>query len=188
MPLDPIAPPGARTRVLDAAETIVRARGVHSLTLEGAAREAGISKGGLLYHFASKEALLVALMQRLADRIAADYEAMLAAQPEGPGRAVRACLAFTFDEPHILEAHSRAAAVLLAAFHHDPALLDPVRAFFARVRAEAVADGTPPGVAAAVMMAGDGLFMARLFQLYEPGAEELAALRATLHGLLERGA
>ena len=188
MPLDPVAPPGAQTRVLDAAEAIIRARGVPALTLEGAARGAGISKGGLLYHFASKEALLVALMQRLADRITADYEAVLAAQPEGPGRALRACLAFTFDEPDILEAHARAAAVMLAAFHHDPALLNPIRAFFARIRAEAVADGTPPGVAAAIMMAGDGLFMARLFGLYEAGPAELSALRDTLNGLLERGA
>jgi AcrR family transcriptional regulator len=183
----PPAPPrpDARTRVLDAAEAIIRARGVHALTLEGAARQAGVSKGGLLYHFASKEALLVALMRRLAEGIEADYRAMVAAQPEGPQRALRACLAFTFDQPDISEAHGRAAAVLLAAFHHDPALIDPIREFFARVRARVAEEGGPPGVAAAVMLAGDGLFMARLFRLYDPGAEELAALRATLVGLLE---
>jgi AcrR family transcriptional regulator len=178
------ARPDVRTRVLDAAEAIIRARGVHALTIEGAAREAKVSKGGLLYHFASKEALLAALMQRLADGITADWEAIVASQPEGPQRALRACLAFTFDEPAIRETHARAAAVLLAAFHHDPALLDPIRAFFARIRAEAVADGTPAGVASAIMLAGDGLFMARLFRLYEPGAAELASLRTTLHGLL----
>ncbi|MBP0444838.1 TetR/AcrR family transcriptional regulator [Roseomonas sp. SSH11] len=179
--------PDLRTRVLDAAEAIIRARGVPALTLEGAAREAGVSKGGLLYHFASKEALLVALMRRLAQGIEADFRAIVAAQPEGPHRALRACLAFTFDQPDISEAHARAAAVLLAAFHHDPALIDPIREFFAQVRAEVALDGTAPGVAWAVMLAGDGLFMARLFRLYEPNAAELAALRATLHGLLEGG-
>lgn len=177
--------PDARTRVLDAAEAIIRARGVPALTLDGAAREAGVSKGGLLHHFASKEALLVALMRRLAEGIEADFHAIAEAQPEGPARALRACLAFTFDQPDILEAHSRAAAVLLAAFHHDPALIDPIRDFFARIRARVAAEGAPPGPAAAIMLAGDGLFMARLFRLYEPGEEELAALRATLHGLLE---
>ena len=182
-----VALPTARTRVLDAAEAIIRAQGVPALTLAEAARGAGISKGGLLYHFASKEALLVGLMQRLAHRITADYQAILADQPPGPGRTLRACLAFTFDEPDILEDHARAAAVMLAAFHHDPALLDPVRAFFARIRAEAVADGTPRGIASAVMTASDGLFMARLFALYEPAHGELAALRATLHALLEHG-
>ncbi|SHJ98669.1 transcriptional regulator, TetR family [Roseomonas rosea] len=190
MPPDPppaATRPDARTRVLDAAEGIIRARGVPALTLEGAARQAGVSKGGLLYHFASKEALLVALMRRLAEGIEADFQTMAAAQPEGPLRALRACLAFTFDQPDISEAHARAAAVLLAAFHHDPALIDPIREFFARVRTRVAEEGAPPGVAWAVMLAGDGLFMARLFRLYEPGAEELAALRATLLGLLESG-
>ncbi|HEY8610012.1 MAG TPA: TetR/AcrR family transcriptional regulator, partial [Roseomonas sp.] len=188
-PPDPMLVPGrpdARTRVLDAAEAIIRARGVPALTLDGAAKQAGVSKGGLLYHFASKEALLVALMQRLAEGIEADFKTIVAAQPEGPARALRACLAFTFDQPDISEAHARAAAVLLAAFHHDPALIDPIRAFFARIRVAVAAEGTAPGVASAIMLAGDGLFMARLFRLYEPGDEELAALRATLHGLLER--
>ena len=185
MATNPPARADARTRVLDAAEAIIRARGVPALTLEGAAREAGVSKGGLLYHFASKEALLVALMRRLAEGVEADFEAMVAAQPDGPHRALRACLAFTFDQPGIFEAHARAAAVLLAAFHHDPALIDPIRVFFGRVRARVVAEGAPPGLAWAVMLTGDGLFMARLFQLYEPSAEEMAALRATLHGLLE---
>ena len=113
-PSHPDGRPDARTRVLDAAEAIIRARGVPALTLDGAAREAGVSKGGLLHHFASKEALLVALMRRLAEGIEADFHAIAEAQPEGPARALRACLAFTFDQPDILEAHSRAAAVLLA--------------------------------------------------------------------------
>ena len=52
----------ARTRILDAAEAIVRARGVPGLTLEAAAREAGVSKGGLLYHFGSKEQLVVEVL------------------------------------------------------------------------------------------------------------------------------
>ena len=86
MPLDPISPPGARTRVLDAAEAIVRTRGVHSLTLEGAAREAGISKGGLLYHFASKEEIVEAVVN---DGVRFVHEAVvtaLAATENAPPR------------------------------------------------------------------------------------------------------
>ena len=55
-------PPDAPTRILDAAEAIVRRAGVAALTLEAAAREAGVSKGGLLYHYGSKEALLTGLL------------------------------------------------------------------------------------------------------------------------------
>jgi AcrR family transcriptional regulator len=59
--------PDARTRILDAAQALVGAGGVAGLTLKAAARGAGVSKGGLLHHFASKEALPAGMMARLAE-------------------------------------------------------------------------------------------------------------------------
>ena len=176
----------APSRILDAAETLIIARGVTALTLEAAAREAGVSKGGLLYHFASKEALLEALLGRLSAFIAQEFSACVAAQPEGPGRVARSMLEWGFGEGDSAcnERYERAGAVFLAAFHHDPALLAPMRAVIAEMRAAVAADGLPPGHGAAIMAAGDGLFMARLFSLYTPSADELAEMRAALSGLL----
>ena len=161
----------APTRILDAAENLIIARGVAALTLEAAAREAGVSKGGLLYHSAF---------------IAQEFAACVAAQPEGPGRVARSMLEWGFGEGDLAcnERFERAGAVFLAAFHHDPALLAPMRAVIAEMRAAVAADGLPPGHGAAIMAAGDGLFMARLFNLYAPSATELAAMRAALSGLL----
>jgi AcrR family transcriptional regulator len=180
----PHPPPDARTRILDAAEAIVQARGVHALTLEAAARDAGVSKGGLLYHFASKEALITGMLNRLAEAIGEEFGRTVAAQPEGRGRTARAMLAWAFQE-EACQHHDRAAAVFLAAFHHDPALLDPVRAQFAKMREALSQDGLPPGFGQAVMCATDGLFMSRIFGLYVLDADELAALRAALETLLE---
>ena len=186
--------PDARTRLLDAAEAIVMARGVAGLTLEAAARDAGVSKGGLLYHFASKEALLDAMLRRLAGIMERQFETGVAAQAEGPGRVTRAMLEWGFGEPGpdaeamlcVANAqHDRAAAVFLAAFHHDPQLLDPVREVVARIRAATAADGLPPGVGSAIHAACDGLFIARLFRLYDPTKEERAETRAALMRLLE---
>ena len=179
--------PDARTRILDAVERIVLARGVAGLTLEAAAREAGVSKGGLLYHFASKEALLTGLIERLAAFMSAEYDAAVARQPAGPGRVARAQIAWAFGEGDCRpgeDRHDRAAAVFLATFHHDPALLDPMRAVLARMKADLLADGIPHGHAMAVLTATDGLFMAHLFGLYRPTAEDLAALRGTLDALV----
>ena len=180
----PPAPPDVRTRILDAAEAIVQARGVPALTLESAARDAGVSKGGLLYHFASKEALLAGMLGRLAETISQEFDATVAAQQEGPGRVARAMLAWACGEG-ACEHHDRAAAVFLAAFHHDRALLDPVRAVFTRMRAALAADGLAPGAGQAVMCATDGLFMARVFGLYALDATEIANLRGALERLLE---
>jgi AcrR family transcriptional regulator len=176
----------APTRILDAAENLIIARGVAALTLEAAAREAGVSKGGLLYHFASKEALLEALLGRLSAFIAQEFSACVAAQPEGPGRVARSMLEWGFGEGDLAcnERFERAGAVFLAAFHHDPALLAPMRAVIAEMRAAVATDGLPPGHGAAIMAAGDGLFMARVFNLYTPSAAELVAMRAALSGLL----
>lgn len=184
--LDQPVLPDTRSRVLDAAERIVHARGVPALTLEAAAREAGVSKGGLLYHFASKEALLAALMQRLAAFIQSSFEATREAVPPGPGRTARACLAWQFDSPGPHDEHTdRASAVFLAAHHHDTALLEPVRAVFARIRQASEAEGLPPGRGLAVMAACDGLFMAHMFRMWQPDAAQAAQLRAVLAGLLE---
>lgn len=182
------AQPDARTRILDAAEAIVQARGVTGLTLEAAARDAGVSKGGLLYHFASKEALLTALMARLAEFMRSEHLACVAAQPPGPGRVARADLEWGVGdgERSCNEKHDRAAAIFLAAFHHDPALLDPVRAVIAQMRADSAADGLPPGVGEAIHAAADGIFMARIFRLYAPSDAERAATRRVLERLLEQ--
>ncbi|MEN0076492.1 MAG: TetR/AcrR family transcriptional regulator [Paracraurococcus sp.] len=177
----------ARTRILDAAEAIVRARGVSGLTLDAAARGAGVSKGGLLYHFASKEALLTGLLGRVAEWIQQDFAATVASQPEGPGRVARAMMAWAFSltPERVHERCDRAAAVFLAAFHHDPALLGPIREVVARMREAVAADGLPPGHGHAIMAAGDGIFMARLFGLYVPTEQERQAMHAALARLLE---
>ncbi|SDD37839.1 transcriptional regulator, TetR family [Belnapia rosea] len=184
------APVDARTRILDAAEALVRAKGVAGLTLDAAARLAGVSKGGLLYHFASKEALLTGLIDRMAAFIEEDFAAGIAAQPEGPGRVARASLAWGFGPaPEAADERcDRAAAVFLATFHHNPALLDPVRAVIARMRRAVAEDGLAPGIGGVVMAAGDGLFMARIFGMYKPTPEEMADMHATLSRLIEESA
>lgn len=54
-----------KQKLLDAATDIIMDQGVHQLTLDEVAKTAGVSKGGLLYHYPSKEALLTAIVERL---------------------------------------------------------------------------------------------------------------------------
>jgi AcrR family transcriptional regulator len=57
-----------RDHIIESALSVVRNQGVASLTLDEAARVAGISKGGVLYHFKSKEALIHGMVARLSDK------------------------------------------------------------------------------------------------------------------------
>ncbi|WP_378735602.1 TetR/AcrR family transcriptional regulator [Nocardia brasiliensis] len=57
-----------RDRILDALESLLLEKGMSHVTLENVAANAGVSKGGLLYHFKSKDALLAGLVRRLTER------------------------------------------------------------------------------------------------------------------------
>lgn len=60
-----------REAVLQAALTILTRDGAGRLTLDAIAKESGVSKGGLMHQFPSKDAVLVALMQREIGRVEA---------------------------------------------------------------------------------------------------------------------
>ena len=53
----------ARQRILAAADELSRDLGPANLSLDAVAQRAGVSKGGLLYHFPSKARLLKALVE-----------------------------------------------------------------------------------------------------------------------------
>jgi AcrR family transcriptional regulator len=72
----------ARDRVLDAYETLLIEAGPAAATLDAVSAAAQVSKGGLLYHFASKDALAAGLLARLRERSADDAAAVRTA-PEG---------------------------------------------------------------------------------------------------------
>ena len=76
-------PPLARERVLDAFESILIADGERTATLEATAKAAAVSKGGLLYHFASKDELAAGLLDRLSRLTDLDLERMTDAE-DGP--------------------------------------------------------------------------------------------------------
>ncbi|RYE93109.1 MAG: TetR/AcrR family transcriptional regulator, partial [Myxococcales bacterium] len=88
--------PRTRERLLDAAEAVVIEQGVARLTLDAVAAAARTSKGGLLYHFASKDALVVGLVGRLTARIEHDLAERVRLDPEPVGRHTRAYLALAF--------------------------------------------------------------------------------------------
>jgi len=76
------AGPPARDRVLDAYETLLIEQGPGGATLDAVAASAEVSKGGLLYHFSSKESLVGGLLDRLRERSALDAERMRS-DPDG---------------------------------------------------------------------------------------------------------
>lgn len=71
-------PPHAREKVLDAFEALLIDDGERAATMDATAQAAGVSKGGLIYHFPSKDALEAGLIARMDRLVAEDMENMQA--------------------------------------------------------------------------------------------------------------
>ncbi|WP_219465948.1 TetR/AcrR family transcriptional regulator [Nonomuraea rhizosphaerae] len=67
-----------RDELLDAAEALLCDQGSAALTLSAVAERAGVSKGGLLYHFSTKEALIKGMVERLIG----EFDELMAAQDD----------------------------------------------------------------------------------------------------------
>ncbi|MDQ0077068.1 TetR/AcrR family transcriptional regulator [Arthrobacter oryzae] len=143
--------PVAREAVLDAFESLLIEVGERAATLDAVAKRAGVSKGGLLYHFPNKEALIGVLLDRLDEFAVADTEAMAQA-PEGA--AAYFIRSSVWDDTPLDRAV--VAATRLAEVAHEE-----TRRRFARIQQrwlEAIAADVGPAVARAVLYMGDGLY------------------------------
>lgn len=177
-----------RDDLLKAAERIVVRDGASTLTLDAVARDSGISKGGVLYHFPTKDALITAMIDRISDRFERDIDARLKQLPASPGRWTRAYLDASLDEASWTDDLNAAAnAGLLAAIAASPATLDPLRIRYAHWQAQIEVDGIDPSVGTLIRMAVDGLWLADLLGLAPPDAATRAQLHTQLIQLIERG-
>ena len=172
----------ARERILNAAEERLLAHGPSGLVLDAIAADAGISKGGLLYHFASKEVLVAGLCQRMLDHLDQELETLSAADPDASGAWSRAYLASTVtDEGKPADNSAQLMAGILATLGQDSAHLEEVRARFARWHAHLEADGIDRTTATLVRLAADGLWLSALLGLPgldpEIGPQTIRALR-----------
>jgi len=148
-----------RNLLLDAAARIVTWDGISSLTLEATAREAGVSKGGLLYHFSSKRKLIEGLLNRQLDAFEADVYKELAREPEAPGRWLRAYIRATVRQRTAPNYGAGIIAVLVT----EPDLFEVLHHRYALWRERLEMDGLDPAVVTLAKMAMDGLRFWRLF-------------------------
>jgi AcrR family transcriptional regulator len=155
-----------RNVILDAAETVVATMGVATLTFEEVARVANVSKGGVLYHFPTKEALTEAMIERFISRFDTAVEEAAASDHGSIGRNIRAYVRATMGEPPLTgELFDRANGAITAALANFPERLEPVRQQSARSQ-RMIEDGTlDPIFATIVRLAIDGMWLAENFNL-----------------------
>ncbi len=122
-------PISTKDLILGTTLTLLEQEGGAAITLDRIASEAGLSKGGLLYHFASKEQLVEALVQRAVDSL-----------PLPPAERARDLF-----------------AALLAAYTIEPAQLQPLRDAYRDLRAGLSSSTRDPAAATTGWLAAECL-------------------------------
>lgn len=170
-----------KQQLLDAAEQVVFTQGASKLTLNAVAKKASVSKGGLLYHFPSKDALIQALIQQLIE----NFEQAISQQAEhvaGTSDWLQAYINTTFD-PESSQVH--ASAGILAAIANNLDLLDPLRQRYQVWQQHVETSGIDPTRALLLQLAADGLWFAELLQLISFSTEQRMELLAEMTRLID---
>jgi len=161
-----VPPPSTREQILDAANAVVALKGVANLTLEEVAREAGLSKGGVLYHFPSKEALTAAMIERFIRRFDDAMTEVAARDPVERGSYTRAYVRVSMgDIPGGTDLIDRVNGSLTAALANYPERLAPVREQGARSQKLVANDGLDPILASIIRFAIAGMWLGENFNL-----------------------
>jgi AcrR family transcriptional regulator len=171
-------------KLLDCVYEVVGRLGFAKVTLDAVAQSAGVSKGGLMHHFPTKNALFAAIMRRESRKLLESYQTDYAALPPGPGRAARALLtdleSYLLQQADILDAAWDQAMLIASA--EDPQLLEPLWEVMRVIIRDLENDGLEDGIGWVILAAVEGLFYNRSCP-HSFSAEQVRKVVATLRRL-----
>lgn len=174
----------ARQRILNSTVAVVREEGAGHLTLDAVARHAKVSKGGVLYHFPNKRALIGAMIERLLGDMAVRANTQIQ-RLEGPNTMLRALS--LADATHLPDEDAMSLAIL-AASAEDPTLLNPVRETVAGWFTQVEREANDPDLALLVLIANQGLRFLEMLELLPLDSARTRRLRERLLQVAEQQA
>ena len=176
--------PRSRERILDAAEELVREIGSGRLTLDAVAERAGLSKGGLLYNFPTKDALLQGMLERMIGESAAERARLRVALAGRRNAEARAAIATALKTR--CDDMKGFANGILAASAENPRLLEPVRTSI-REQWEAIkATSEDLDIAMLTWLAIEGMSALEMHDLSPLTAADRERVVAAVNHLLDR--
>jgi AcrR family transcriptional regulator len=154
--------PKAREKVLEAARRIVETKGAGHLTFDELASVSGVTRGGITYHFPTKEALLKGMIE---SDIAEWETAAGTLEPLcGCGRTAAVLGQIRCNLDPLDAGHKRFVSGLMGAAMTDPSLLDPIREHQRRKFSEWTWDETDQ-MRYLMLLAAEGVFWQDFFDL-----------------------
>lgn len=176
----------SREKILDAAAELVAEIGAGRLTLDAVAERAGLSKGGLLYNFPSKDALLQAMIQRMIDQVADAKESLRTQMEPGPNLEAR-LVATTLLNMCCGGKMQEVATGLMVASAENPRLLDPVRAVISATLEQVKANSDDLDAALLGWLAVEGLSNLEMHNLSPFSDQDRERIVQAINRLLTKG-
>lgn len=167
-----------RTTLIAATAHVAKQHGVQNITLEAVAEAAGISKGGLLYHYPTKDHLFIALSEYAISTFQRAFTAHQHAGKNPHEAYIYATLDGLADTEHLMH---HTAGILVAAAQ-SPEALALWQAEYARLRSVLAASECPPHLSLLIQTACDGAWFSVLLGLQH---REGGDLHRALHVLLD---
>jgi AcrR family transcriptional regulator len=158
-----------RDRILDAAERVILESGGRNFTLDAVAESAGISKGGLVYSFATKDGLVRAALEREVTRFQEAVRQRLGGRPLEPFEMVLAHIDEALDED---DAATRKAAFLVTALVHAPDMMEPARLYYCALLDPLLSKSGAAHDVRHALLAVEGIFLLRGLGFVEVSAAE----------------
>jgi AcrR family transcriptional regulator len=171
--------------ILDAAEAVVLEVGAGHMSLDLVAQKAGVSKGGLMYNFPTKNALLKAMVERFIQQHRVARDRICKDLKEGPARIFKAGILAAI-EPN--EKRDSMGLSMLAASANDPELLESVK----QVHRELINDMVESGIkferAALIGLAVDGIMFGRLLKISSFSKDQINKIKKEIILLIDEEA
>lgn len=192
-----------RDKICEAAMQLAIRDGLLAMTLDNVAKQAGISKGGVMYHFPSKDDLVRGVLDYFSQQCETMLMRRVVDDPEPRLRWARCMLDCLFPESAESDTRtddgeissdvlSRFFTAMLAGAVTSPAAMLPLRELAARMRKRFMSDPNDGMEQILVWLAIDGLFLWQFMGLIDSDDPMIAqvgeTLRARIRTQLEVGA
>jgi AcrR family transcriptional regulator len=176
-----------REKIFKAAMQLAARDGLLTLTLDNVAEESGLSKGGVMHHFATKEALLSGVIMHFTDQVEREMTRLVSEDPKPTYRWARAMLRMMTagdDDPSELaqsrQTMERFMLSVMAATVHNPEIVKPIQAIGQRLRGR-LTSVPEEGLEQLIMwLAMDGLFLWQFVGMLSPDDPLIDQVHANL--------
>jgi len=169
----------SKQRILEAAAELAQKQGSAHLSLDAVAAEAGVSKGGLLYNFPNKIALLKALVEQFVEKSSAALDEQL--HRDSSQSVPLEYFRMAVEE---IDRRSPPPSGILAALSEDPDLLAPIKNFNRELLDRLSGDEAGRAGAFVAFLALEGLRAQRMFGVDALTCKERALVLERLKAML----